>query len=215
MKNIWTVFIAIMLTISAFGQSNPLWLRYTAISPDGKTILFTYKGDIYSVPSDGGTAVPLTLSESYEFSPRWSRDGKSIAFASDRYGNFDVFIMPSSGGEGKRLTFYSGNELPCCFTADNNAVMFSAYRQDMASNAQFPVALISELYSVPVTGGKVSMVLPTPALDAALNPAGDKLIFHDIKGYENLWRKHHTSSITHDIWVYDLRCKKIFTTDTI
>ncbi len=197
-----------MMTVSAFGQNNPLWLRYTAISPDGKTILFTYKGDIYSVPSDGGTAVPLTISESYEFSPRWSRDGKRIAFASDRYGNFDVFVIPSSGGEGKRLTFYSGNELPCSFTADNNAVLFSAYRQDLASNAQFPVSLISELYSVPVTGGKVSMVLPTPALDASINTTGDKLIFHDIKGYENIWRKHHTSSITHDIWVYDLREQK-------
>ncbi|MDQ1297139.1 MAG: tricorn protease, partial [Bacteroidota bacterium] len=208
MKKVLIISMVSMMTVSAFGQNNPLWLRYTAISPDGKTILFTYKGDIYSVPSDGGTAVPLTISESYEFSPRWSRDGKRIAFASDRYGNFDVFVIPSSGGEGKRLTFYSGNELPCSFTADNNAVLFSAYRQDLASNAQFPVSLISELYSVPVTGGKVSMVLPTPALDASINTTGDKLIFHDIKGYENIWRKHHTSSITHDIWVYDLREKK-------
>ncbi|MCU0472381.1 MAG: S41 family peptidase [Bacteroidales bacterium] len=208
MKKLLIISMVSMMTVSAFGQNNPLWLRYTAISPDGKTILFTYKGDIYSVPSDGGTAVPLTISESYEFSPRWSRDGKRIAFASDRYGNFDVFVIPSSGGEGKRLTFYSGNELPCSFTADNNAVLFSAYRQDLASNAQFPVSLISELYSVPVTGGKVSMVLPTPALDASINTTGDKLIFHDIKGYENIWRKHHTSSITHDIWVYDLREQK-------
>ncbi len=207
MKKISITFFVTMLTISAFSQIEPLWLRYSAISPDGKTILFNYKGDIYSVASEGGTAVPLTISESFEFSPVWSKDGKSIAFASDRYGNFDVFVMPSSGGEAKRLTYHSGNEIPSSFTADNKAVLFSAYRQDLVTNAQFPISLINELYSVPVSGGKVSQVLTTPALNATLNKTGDKIIYDDIKGYENLWRKHHTSSVTHDIWVYDLNAK--------
>lgn len=209
MKKIYVSFIVIMMaTINAFGQNSPLWLRYTAISPDGKTILFTYKGDIYSVPATGGNASPLTISESYEYCPVWSKDGKSIAFASDRYGNFDVFVMPASGGEAKRLTFYSGNETPTSFTADNKHVLFSAYRQDLVTNAQFPVSVISELYSVPVEGGKVSQVFTTPALNATVNSTGDKLIYDDVKGYENLWRKHHTSSIAHDIWTYDFGTKK-------
>jgi Tol biopolymer transport system component len=196
-----------MLASAAGGQESPLWLRYTAISPDGQTILLTYKGDIYSVPASGGTAVPLTLSESYEYAPVWSHDGKSIAFASDRYGNFDVFVMPSTGGEARRLTFHSNREIPSSFTADDKAVLFSAYRQDPSTNAQFPISLMSELYSVPVRGGRVSQVLPVPALDATVNSSGDKLIFHDIKGYESDWRKHHTSSVTRDIWVYDFKTK--------
>lgn len=209
MKKIYVSFIVIMMaTINAFGQNSPLWLRYTAISPDGKTILFTYKGDIYSVSATGGNASPLTISESYEYCPVWSKDGKSIAFASDRYGNFDVFVMPASGGEAKRLTFYSGNETPTSFTADNKHVLFSAYRQDLVTNAQFPVSVISELYSVPVEGGRVSQVFTTPALNATVNSTGDKLIYDDVKGYENLWRKHHTSSIAHDIWTYDFGTKK-------
>src|SRR4026208_229985 len=106
-------------------QESPLWLRYPAISPDGQTILFEYKGDIWSVPSAGGTAVPLTISESYEFAPVWSHDGRSIAFASDRYGNFDVFVMPGDGGESKRLTYNSSAEVPSSFTADDRAVLFS------------------------------------------------------------------------------------------
>ena len=61
-------------------QENPLWMRYPAISPDGQTILFSYKGYIYSVPAKGGTAVPLTISESYEFAPVWSHDGRSDCF---------------------------------------------------------------------------------------------------------------------------------------
>ncbi|HUL44841.1 MAG TPA: S41 family peptidase [Bacteroidota bacterium] len=202
-------FIAILLFVSfAISQEHPLWLRYPAISPDGQTILFEYKGDIYSVPSAGGTATPLTLSDSYEFAPVWSHDGKSIAFASDRYGNFDVFVMPAAGGEAKRLTYHSAREIPSTFTADDKAVVFAAYRQELATNAQFPVGLMVQLYSVPVSGGRISQMLPVPALDAKFNSTGDKLIYHDIKGYESDWRKHHTSSVTRDVWVYDFKSGK-------
>ncbi len=204
MKNFITLFLGIMFAVSGFCQNNPLWLRYPAISPDGETILFTYKGDIYSVSSAGGDARPLTISETYEFEPVWSHDGRQIAFASDRYGNFDVFVMPASGGEAKRLTFHSTGEIPSTFTTDDKAILFSGVRQDVVTNIQFPTGLMSELYSVPVTGGKVSQVMSVPALDATLNAAGDKLIYHDVKGYESIWRKHHVSAVTRDIWVYDM-----------
>lgn len=197
-----------MFVAASYSQENPLWLRYTAISPDGQTILFTYKGDIYSVTVKGGLAIPLTISESYESNPVWSHDGKSIAFSSDRYGNFDLFIMPSNGGESKRLTFHSSKEVPSGFTADNKAVLFSAFRQDLATNVQFPTSGMTELYSVPVKGGKVSLVIPVPAIDATMNQKGDKIIYHDYKGYEDNWRKHHVSSVTRDIWIYDLVTRK-------
>ncbi len=200
-------FLIAVLAFAAFagarGQDHPLWMRYCAISPDGQTILFSYKGDIYSVAAKGGVAVPLTISESYEFAPVWSHDGRSIAFASDRYGNFDVFVMPATGGEARRLTYYSGGEIPSSFTADDKRVLFSASRQDLVTNAQFPVNVMTELYSVPVSGGRVSQVLPVPALEVNVNAAGDKLIYVDQKGYESEWRKHHTSSVTRDIWLYD------------
>ncbi|MGA7162063.1 MAG: peptidase S41, partial [Bacteroidota bacterium] len=205
---ILAAILMILLGTTLLCQDNPLWMRYPAISPDGKTILFEYKGDIYSVSSSGGTAIPLTLSESYEFAPVWSHDGKSIAFASDRYGNFDVFVMPAGGGEAKRLTFHSTSEIPTTFSADDKSVYFTAYRQELPSNVQFPTGMMVQLYSVPVTGGRVSLVLPVPALAATLNSTGDKLIYDDLKGYESLWRKHHTSSVTHDIWSYDFKTKQ-------
>src|SRR6185369_1754198 len=193
---------------AAAAQDNPQWLRYPAISPDGQTLLFEYKGDIWSVPAAGGSAVPLTLSETYEFAPVWSHDGKSIAFASDRYGNLDVFVMPSTGGEAKRLTFHSTAEIPSSFTADDTAVLFTGQRQDLATNVQFPTGGMTELYSVPITGGRVSLVLTSPARDATVSSSGDKIIFHDYKGYESEWRKHHTSAVTRDVWVYDVPSKK-------
>jgi Tol biopolymer transport system component/C-terminal processing protease CtpA/Prc len=194
--------------VSALAQDAPLWLRYPSISPDGKSVLFEYKGDIWNVPASGGNAVPLTLSESYEFAPVWSHDGKSIAFASDRYGNFDVFVMPSTGGEAKRLTYNSTREVPSTFTADDKAILFNGARQDLVSHVQFPTGGMTELYRVAVTGGRVSIVLTTPALDATVSSSGDKILFHDYKGYESDWRKHHTSAVTRDVWVYDVGSKK-------
>jgi Tol biopolymer transport system component/C-terminal processing protease CtpA/Prc len=201
-------FLFLLSVFVASGEAAPLWLRYPAISPDGQTIAFEWKGDIYSVPAEGGRAIPLTLSESYEFAPVWSHDGTRLAFASDRYGSFDVFLMPSTGGEAKRLTFHAANEIPCTFSADDKAVLFSAYRQESAANAQFPLGLFSQLYSVPLTCGRVTQVLPGPALDATFDSKGEKLIYHDIKGYESDWRKHHTSSVTRDIWVYEVKSGK-------
>jgi tricorn protease len=209
MKRIYfAMLLAGMAMTKLDAQENPLWMRYPAISPDGQTILFSYKGDIYSVSSKGGTAMPLTISESYEYAPVWSHDGRWIAFASDRYGNFDVFVMPSTGGEARRLTYFSGNEVPSSFSADDKKVLFSASRQDQVTNAQFPVDVMTELYSVSVGGGRVGQVLPVPAMEATVNAAGDKLIYEDQKGYESDWRKHHTSSITRDIWLYDMRAAK-------
>jgi len=214
MKRIWSIqfaLFALLLTNSflAAAQENPLWMRYPAISPDGASILFSYKGDIYKAPSAGGTAIPLTISESYEFAPVWSHDGKSIAFASDRYGRLNVYIMPSAGGEAKRLTFHSQwGEVPSSFSADDKHVLFSSCRQDPVTNAQFPTPLMGELYSVPVLGGKVSQLLPVEALETTVNSKGDQLIYEDVKGYENNWRKHHTSSVTRDIWLYDMKSAK-------
>jgi tricorn protease len=208
MKLATCLALFIIFSAAVFAQDNPLWLRYPAISPDGQTLLFEYKGDIWSVPASGGNAIPMTLSETYEFSPVWSHDGKSVAFASDRYGNFDVFVMPASGGEARRLTFNSAGEIPSSFTADNRSVLFSANRQDLSSHVQFPTGGMTELYSVPVAGGRVSLVLTTPALNAVVSSGGDKILFHDWKGFENDWRKHHTSAVTRDIWLYDLEGKK-------
>ncbi len=198
---------ALALGISSYAQNNnPLWLRYPSISPDGKTIVFEFKGDLYKVPSSGGEAIPITLNESYDYMPVWSHDGKWIAFASDRYGNFDVYIMPSEGGEAKRLTYNSANDYPYDFTTDDKKVLFGTNRNDVYTSARFPQrGLFQKLYEVPTTGGRSVMVLSAGSEFAHFNKAGDKIIFQDRKGYEDAYRKHHTSAVTRDIWIYDTK----------
>lgn len=181
----------------------PLWMRYPVISPDGKIIVFSYKGDLYKVPATGGTAVPMTLSEGHDFMPVFSPDGKSIAFASDRNGNFDIYVISQDGGDAKRLTYHSSNDFPQCFSADGKSVVFSATRMDNAKMVQFPYGGLPELYSVPVTEGRETQLSTIAADDVKFNKAGTKMLFHDRKGYEDNWRKHHTSSVTRDLWVYN------------
>lgn len=202
----WLFLAAVLVCSTAFAQITPLWLRYPSISPDGKTIVFGYKGDLYKVPAGGGQAIPLTLHEAHDFMPVWSRDGKWLAFASDRFGNFDVFIMPSSGGEAKRLTYHSANDYPYDFSPDGKSVLFGTARNDVYTSVRFPQRTIfQKLYTVPATGGRSVLFNSAGAEFAHFNASGDKLVFQDRKGYEDAWRKHHTSSVTRDIWIYDTK----------
>lgn len=202
-----TTFL-IALAQSLLGMDAPQWLRYPSISPDGQSIVFEYGGDLFTIPSEGGTATALTSNQAYDYQPIWSPDSKTIAFASDRYGNFDIFTMPAVGGAPTRITLNSKGETPSSFTPDGQDILFSSTISDDSRNAMFPSGVLPELYSVPVNGGKVSQILTSPALDAKYSKDMNYILYRDSKGYENHWRKHHTSSVTRDIWLYDVRNKK-------
>ena len=202
MKKLLTCLALSFVAASSYAAT-PLWLRDVQISPDGTEIAFCYKGDIYKVPANGGTATQLTTQASYECSPIWSPDSKQIAFASDRNGNFDLFVMSADGGAARRLTTHSASEISSTFTTDGNYILFSASIQDPANSALFPTSAMTELYKVPVTGGRTEQVLGTPAEMVCFDKSGKTFLYQDRKGFEDEWRKHHTSSITRDVWLYD------------
>ena len=205
--SITLLFLFFFIGIS-FAQSEALWLRYPAISPDGNSIVFSYQGDLWKIATSGGQAVPMTLHEGHDFQPVWSNDGKQIAFASHRYGNYDVFLMPSSGGKATRLTYHSSSDYPSAFSPDNQSVLFTSSRLDAAANQQFPSGVLPELYSISVKSGLPNQVFTTPAQNAVYNNDGSVIVFHDRKGYEDEFRKHHTSSVTRDIWKYETNTGK-------
>ena len=181
MKKLLTC-LALSLVAASSYAATPLWLRDVQISPDGTEIAFCYKGDIYKVPSNGGTATQLTTQASYECSPIWSPDSKQIAFASDRNGNFDLFVMSADGGAARRLTTHSASEIPSTFTTDGNYILFSASIQDPAKSALFPTSAMTELYKVPVTGGRTEQVLGTPAEMVCFDKSGKTFLYQNLCG---------------------------------
>lgn len=194
----------ILLTGALTAQITPLWLQNPAISPDGQTIAFGYKGTLYTVNSSGGTAVPLTLFDAHNMMPVWSHDGHYIAFASDRYGNFDVFVMPAKGGTPKRITEHSANDFPYDFTPDNKNVLFKSSRNAPAKSVRFSSSLFPMVYTVSINGGRPLLISAAGMSTAHYNKKGNEIVFEDIKGYESEQRKHATSAVTRDIWVMDI-----------
>lgn len=178
-------------------------MRYPAISPDGSQIVFTYKGDLFLVPSQGGDARQTTFHEAHDYKAVWSRDGKQIAFSSDRYGNFDIFLMDAAWGTASRLTYHSNDEVPFDFTSDDQKVIFGTGRMDLAEHRQYPTASQPELYSVPKKGGRVDQIWTISAENVQSDKSGTKMIYHNKKGGENEWWKRLRSGITQDIWIYD------------
>ena len=183
------------------------WVRYPAISPDGTQIAFSYLGDIWVVSSRGGPARMITSHEGYERSPVWSPDGKTIAFMADWNGSGDVYLAPNAGGPPSRLTWHSALDEPTAFTPDGQHVVFTSRRQDH-HESMIGTAAMSELYSIPVQGGRPQQIMTTTADRANFDGTGNRVVFHDYKGYEDAFRKHHTSSVTRDIWMYDISSKQ-------
>lgn len=199
-KKLLTFIASAAIATAANAQDSPLWMRYCAISPDGTTIAFTYKGDIYTVPSTGGKATQLTTNSSHDTRPIWSPDSKQIAFASARQGSMDVYIVSKEGGEPRRLTTHSGSETPIAFL-DKDHILFQASLMPEAEDLTFPSAQFPQIYQVSTQGGRPSLFSSLPMEDISVGADGQTLLYHDKKGYEDAWRKHHTSSITRDIWI--------------
>ena len=189
--------------LSAYGlavqaQDNPLWMRHPAISPDGKTIAFSYQGDIFTVPSNGGTAKQITSNAAFDSYPVWSPDGSHIAFASNREGSIDVWVMDANGGIPKRVTTNSGSEYPLRWK-DNSTIIFKASIMPTAKSIIF-AGSYPQVYTVGMDGGRPKLFsdITMDALD--INASGD-VLYIDRKGYEDEWRKHHRSPITRDVWL--------------
>ncbi|WP_183572402.1 S41 family peptidase [Mucilaginibacter sp. X5P1] len=201
------LLILVLLMSRAHAQNYIRWMQQPAVSPDAKWITFEYKGNIYKVSYQGGKAIQLTNEISYNGYPVWSHDGSKIAFASDRNGNFDVYIMSSSGMEPKRLTFNSSKDIPYEFSSDNHDVYFGTTRHDIYSSVRSPQdRFFLKLFKVSSAGGASLMVNSAGMEFAHFNHQGDRIIFQDIKGsVEDSYRKHATSSVTRDIWSFNTK----------
>jgi Tol biopolymer transport system component len=150
-------YLLILLPLGLFAQS-PL-VMHPAISPDAKTLAFSFQGDIWTMPLAGGPALRLTIHEGYESRPIWSPDGKNIAFGSDRNGNNDVFIVASGGGTPKQLTWGSYSDMPISWE-DNETVLFTTRRLFAQVEREL------EIYKVSAKGSTPERKLDALAMEA-------------------------------------------------
>ena len=206
MKKLFLALFASFIATISFAQQ-PLWMRYNTISPKGDMIAFTYKGDVYVVDSQGGLAKQLTTSTAYDYAPVWSHDGQTIAFATDRNGNFDIYTVPVVGGVPKRITTFSAAELPLSFSPDDTEIYYSASIQKDAADAQFAAGWMTELYKVSVDGGRPQQVTAATVCSLSFDTDGESFLYYDRKGNENIWRKHQVSSVARDLVYYDAKAK--------
>lgn len=189
-----TVLIIFVLSSLAFGREAKL-VRYPSYS-NGR-IAFTYLGDIWTADENGGNIQRLTVNKARDAYPRFSPDGKWIAFSSDRNGNLDVFIMPAGGGIAKQLTFHSADDTVLGWTVDGKGVLFSSQRGE---------DFMGMLYVVGVDGGMPWRAGPDMGNQASFSPDGKRIAYNP-KG-QVYWRKYYRGAYQTDVWVEDIAAKK-------
>ncbi len=205
----WKVFLLIgILLLSAINLTQAeeaRLLRFPDISQD--KIVFVYAGDLWLVDSQGGTARKLTNHAGLEFFPKFSPDGKQIAFTGEYDGTQNVYLIPTEGGEPKRLTYHPGGgpvsermgyeDMVLDWYPDWSKILFRSRRETISD-------WVGKLYGITPQGG---LAEPLPIPDGGLtsfSPDGKKIAlcrtFRDFRTW-----KRYKGGMAQDIWIYDLK----------
>ena len=162
-------------------------------------VVFSYLGDIWIANEDGSNVVRLTDNLAREVYPRFSPDGRSIAFSSNRYGNNDVFVMSATGGAPRRLTYHTGGDDVVGWTRDSEGVIFRAARGDGA----FPT--VATLYKISAKGGQEQSMNLDWGYWGSFSPDGNSLVFNR---HPATWsRRHYRGSYAADLWIADISAR--------
>jgi tricorn protease len=185
------VVLALAGAVSQAVAEPAFFPRRPAISPDGQTVVFSAQGDLWRVAATGGRAERLTAHPAYDRDPVFSPDGEWLAFASDREGSFDVFVMPALGGRPERLTFAPGTDLPQAFSRDGEEVYFASSRP-----WRYPAR--AQIQRVPVTGGTPHRLLDLFADEIAVAPDTERVLL--TVGAHRFGRVGYRGTYQSDIW---------------
>ena len=186
------ILMPVLAGVIAFGMDNARLMR----SPDinGDKIVFVYGGDLWTVGSNGGNAVRLTSFAGTESQPKFSPDGKWIAFSGDYDGNTDVYIIPSTGGEPKRLTWHPGADVVDGWTSDGKSIIFYSRRDSFSRYAQ--------IYTISVNGSFPEL-LPFPmGTFASFSADGKHIAYTPLVNAFTTWRRYR-GGLTNYIWIYN------------
>ena len=192
-KTIPTLICLLIIAGACLAQDKPLLLQKPTLS---KTrIAFTFAGDLWIAPREGGEASRLTTGVGFETNPIFSPDGTMIAFTGQYDGNTDVFVIPASGGLPKRLTYHPAADVAVSWTPDGKNILL---RSSRASYSRF-----QRFFTIPVEGGFETEV-PLPMADeGAYSPDGSKLAYTPIAPAFAQWKNYRGGRLT-KIWIANL-----------
>jgi tricorn protease len=196
MKKIYApLLFAILLVASVANAREARLVRYPHYSQGRVT--FSYLGDVWVANEDSTNVQRLTVNKARDVYPRFSPDGKWIAFSSDRNGNLDVYLIPSTGGTVKQLTSHSADDTVLNWTPDGRFVLFSSNRGE-----QF----MPMLYKVSTDGGMPVNAGPDMGVSASYSPDGTKIAYN--QKAQSYWRKYYRGAYQSDVIVEDVASKK-------
>ena len=195
MRRILLLFVLMMICFPfQEAQSEPLRLmRYPDVAYG--RIVFSYQGDLWIVSQEGGRAARLTVHDGVETRPKFSPDGKWIAFTGNYFGGTNVFIIPSEGGEPRQLTFEPSAAAVIGWTPDSQYVLFSTNRTGYSS-------FYTELYKVSIEGRFPEKLPVDRGGLASFSPDGRQMVFvrHPMTYW---WWKRYKGTLNQDLWLYD------------
>ncbi len=190
MKTLLSAFV-ILISVGIHGQE---LILQPNINPQGTKVAFSFQGDIWVVGIDGGRADRLTIHEGYDGHPKWSPDGNTIGFQSDRYGNFDIFTIPANGGSPKRLTYHSANDAISEFSPQGS-ILFTTRRIYAQVEREW------EIYEANPAGGTPSRYMDAVGFDPVTSPDNSKIAF--VRGTCRVAREAYRGPANRNIWIYD------------
>jgi tricorn protease len=186
--------LALAAPLSAQGREAKL-VRYPHYH-QGR-VVFTYLADIWTADENGQNVQRITVHKARDVYPRFSPDGRWIAFSSDRDGNLDVFIIPAGGGTARQLTFHSADDSVLGWSPDSRSVLFGTNRGE---------DFMGRIYTVSVDGGLPRSAGADMGVYATYSPDGKKLAIN--RKSQAYWRKYYRGSFQSDVTVMDVASKK-------
>jgi len=192
------LLLATTLLLPVSGWSQIRLLRHPSYNKG--RVAFSYLGDIWVASEDGSGAQRLTDNKARDVYPRFSPDGKWIAFSSNRDGNYDVYVVAAEGGRPRQLTYHTANDTVVGWTPDNKEILFSSARGQGA----FPT--VATLYRISPEGGMEQPLSTDWGANGSYSPDGSKLAF---TRHPSVWsRQHYRGEYAADLWVMDTAAKK-------
>ena len=174
--------------------------NHPALSPDGQTLVFDWDGDIWSVPTAGGVARRLSNHPARDREPRFSPDGKQLAFISERSGSPQVHVMPAGGGTPRQITYHTAGCSMQEWCPDGRHLLINAARDHFWRHPE-------RFFTVNVASRQAERLLfDDYGQNGSLSPDGKRLLF--TREGTDWWRKGYHGSQASQIWLYDLEDKK-------